>query len=76
MTNPFAHDTTSNAAGDYNFSEDDGVPAQHMTGFAQAAMSAPNDSLGETDYRVPPSSNQPSQTVTPRPGSYPQAYAP
>lgn len=52
MTNPFAHDTTSNAQTDFSFSEDQGVPNQHLVSFMQA-MDAPNQSLGEEDYRFP-----------------------
>jgi hypothetical protein len=57
MSNPFTHDTTSNAATDHSFADDQGVPDQHLVSFAQA-MGAPRDSLGEDDYRFP---NQPAR---------------
>ena len=52
MTNPFAHDTSSNARDDFSFFEDQGVPAHHVKAFANA-MGAPNNSLSEEDYRFP-----------------------
>jgi hypothetical protein len=92
MSNPFSHDTTSNAATDHSFTDDQGVPAQHLVSFAQA-MGAPRDSLSEDDYRFPnqpargpnrpvtdtspPAPVQPWPTPTGyRDGYYPKGYAP
>jgi hypothetical protein len=70
MTNPFAHDIESNAARDYSFSEDQGVPSKHVASFA-AAMDAPSSNLGEADYRFPAG-----RQFSDRPGQYPRGYAP
>lgn len=92
MSNPFSHDTTSNAVTDHSFADQQGVPAQHLVSFGQA-MGAPRDSLGEDDYRFPnqpargpdqsvadtspPTRVQPWPTPTGyRDGYYPKGYAP
>ena len=91
MSNPFSHDTTSNAQTDHSFADDQGVPAQHLVSFVQA-MDAPRDSLSEEDYRFPQarrdgdepvtdtSKPDPVQPWTPptgyRDGYYPPASAP
>ena len=91
MSNPFSHDATSNAATDYSFAEDQGVPNHHLVSFAEA-MDAPRDSLSEQDYRFPdartggdepvtdqsePTPVEPWRTpASPRPGYYPKGYAP
>jgi len=56
MTNPFSHDRTSNAVGD----------------FTKSVMSTPEHSLSEEDYRFPAGATK----APPRPGHYPNGYAP
>jgi len=87
LSNPFSHDTTSNAATDHSFANDVGVvPSPHLVSFAKA-MDAPNSSLSEEDYRFPGGSpptaadrSQPAPAAGPdsptRPGYWPNGYAP
>jgi hypothetical protein len=85
VSNPFSHDTTSNAQTDHSFADDRGVPSEHLVSFAQA-MDAPAQSLGEVDYRFP-AGNAPASAdrmepapaepgASSRPGYYPNGYAP
>lgn len=91
MSTPFIADDMSNAQTDFSFSEDQGVPNQHLVSFMQA-MDAPNQSLGEEDYRFPAartSGDEPLTDKSPptpvepwrapseyRPGYFPRGYAP
>lgn len=77
MSNPFSHDTTSNARTDHSFAEDQGD--RHSVSFMQA-MDAPRSSLSEEDYRFPDQPSSPDQsqsqpTTSTRPGYYPNGYA-
>jgi hypothetical protein len=84
MTNPFAHDKTSGAAGDYSFADNTDMAA-HVVTFS-AAMGAPVNALGEADYRYPPPRDRaplpapkpPGLGAPPHttPAHYPNGYAP
>jgi len=90
VTNPFAHDTTSNASTDFSFADDQGVPGRHLESFVQA-MGSSGGGLSETDYRFPAGAGgdealpaeKPQTQVKPwtapgqqRDGYYPKGYAP